>query len=275
MLVNRKKFKDIEEFGQLYGRGCTTAKPSNYSLARDRELLISRRIDSSIIKNIKINVIFTHLTFKKLGYITEEQRQQQIEVLNNAYNPASIAFDYNPNKVRHIDNKSWYYMDQGSKAERECKTQLSIDSTKNLNIYTGALSAGVFGWATFPSLLSGDPKMDGLVICQDVLPQGKQERFNLGMTIIHETGHWFGLYHTFQGGCDGLGDEVADTQKHIKPNYGTPPPNEQNGACNDNEFAPVHNFMNYVDDIWMKEFTPCQIQRIKEQILLYRKKIIK
>ena len=82
-------------------------------------------------------------------------------------------------------------------------------------------------------------------------------------------GHWLGLWHTFQDGCNGVGDELDDTPSHSRPVFGCPG-DGRNGACSPDEKAPIHNYMNYTDDACMTEFTPGQIGRMKDLIQLYR-----
>lgn len=271
--INNKTFESAEEFAK-YGRGCATKNPNSIEILRVDEALRSNKRVRRTFKDLSIRVKFIHITYGALGSINSSQRIKQIELMNKAYAPADISFEYDESEVVFIDNYNWYHMGHGSRAEREAKKELSDSPRTTLNFYTGGLQGGLLGWATFPFDLAGDAENDGVVVLDESLPDGSAGPFNLGMTAVHEVGHWLGLYHTFQGGCNGIGDHVHDTPAHADANFGTPDEGQANSACKTGEHAPIHNYMNYVDDEWMTEFTSKQMGRVQEQITMFRTELL-
>jgi hypothetical protein len=161
------------------------------------------------------------------------------------------------------------------------------DHTKYLNVYVGNLNNGLLGYTNFPP---GTPGNDHIVVWYEAVGgpnfPGTYFPYHLGRTLTHEMGHWFNLYHTFEGGCSGLnannctsgGDRVCDTPPLNNPTFGCPGGNP-NTCTETSPFPPPYtgnmpdmfeNYMDYTDDACMNCFTSQQGTRMSAAITSLR-----
>lgn len=222
----------------------------------------------SIVIPTAFHVIYEGDTVAE-GNIPDSMILEQLDVLNAAYVGCRVSFTLET--ITRTYEPRWYHMDPGSAAEAEAKAALGLDPTQVFNVYLAELGSGLLGWATFPWLLETEPELDGVVILNASLPGGSADPYNEGDTLVHEGGHWLGLYHTFQGGCLSPGDYVYDTPAERRPAYGCP---ETRDSCFRQGLDPVNNYMDYVDDACMDEFTAMQCVRIARSVAAYRPALI-
>lgn len=224
--------------------------------------------DTSSVTGGVINV-YWHVvrsgTSLSQGNISSQMINNQITVLNQAY--AAWGWSFNLVSTDFTTNSTWFNGCYGS-SETAMKNALHQGTADDLNIYSCNPSNGILGYATFPSSYNSAPLKDGVVLLYSSLPGGTAAPYNLGDTGTHEVGHWMGLYHTFQGGCNGNGDYVSDTPAERSPAYGCP--TGLDSCRNKPGLDPITNFMDYTDDACMYEFTTGQDARMDSQFTTYR-----
>jgi hypothetical protein len=249
---------------------CATPDPSASEVAVCRRALAQARTSPSFAAHGgTIHVVAHVVSCGRSGEVEDAVLAEQISVLNHSY--ASSGFRFVLDRVERVEDCRGYAMTPGSAAEREFKTAHAVDPERRLNLWIVNPGLVFLGWATLPHTLDAGDPMGGVVVNFRTLPGGAYEPFNGGHTAVHEVGHYLGLYHTFQNGCVEPGDEVDDTPYQASPTSGCP---DERNSCDAPGRDPIHNYMDYSNDACMEEFTPGQIERMREMVALYRPALI-
>jgi hypothetical protein len=206
---------------------------------------------------------------------------EQMRVLRDAFAGSRFAFDLK--SVAVVANNAWYFAAAGSADEVAMKNALRTGGPNALNIYT--TNGDVYlGWATLPFYYKFGPGYDGVVLWWATLPgtglSGTTPEepdgvltYDQGDTGTHEVGHWLGLEHTFGpgNGCTAPGDFIKDTPVEAEPQFFC----IQRDSCVGSAFPgedPITNFMDYVDDVCMDNFTVDQTRRMRKHWHAFRDK---
>lgn len=214
---------------------------------------------------ITIPVWVHEITDGTNGNVSNQMIADQIRVLNEAYAGRGFSFQLAGNTT--TANANWYSTCESSSTESAMKQALAVDPAHNLNLYTCKPGGGILGYARFPDSYPESSAMHGVVLLDESLPGGSAAPYNLGDTGTHEVGHYFGLYHTFQGGCSKRNDLVADTPAERSAAFGCPTGRD---TCSGGGLDPILNFMDYTDDVCMNTFSDEQSIRMQDITAAFR-----
>jgi predicted Zn-dependent protease len=146
-----------------------------------------------------------------------------------------------------------------------------------LNIYTANhlyyRGGEISGYTTPPWRVKNQPLRDGVWLRRGVMPgvPGGPSYRDAGDVLVHEVGHWLGLYHVYQGYCDGRGDRVADTGRMSQASAQLLTCETRDTCGNDRGLSdPVRNFMSSGGDGCLDLFTAGQARRMSNQWNRYR-----
>ncbi len=214
---------------------------------------------------VTIPIAFHVLSCGAQGNVPQSEIDAQVREINKAYR--GTGFSFTLASVDRTDNCQWFSNLTGSGVEKKVKQTLAIDPAHTLNVYSANLGHNLLGWSYFPQSFPEDSYLHGVVLHYGTLPGEALAPYNLGGTLDHETGHYLGLYHTFQGGCLAPGDYVDDTPFEASPAFGCP---VGRNSCPQPGDDPIHNYMDYTDDPCYSEFSANQATRMQIITQTYR-----
>lgn len=237
---------------------CGSHSPSPEALAAIQALAAAESQNGGNISvldvqnTISVDVYFHAVTGSSAqdSYPSDTTFLSQLSVMNSAYAGAGIQFTFGGSDLVRSDELSTgagIFDDAPTSDMMAYLRSVRRGTYADLNLYfytnadvNDAIGACSFPITPVPASSSDDFTIDGCHIAAGTLPGGDLDGYNLGMTAVHETGHWFSLLHPWSSSCYDAGDYVADTPQEIEPSYGCPVGKD---TCPDVAgLDPIHNY---------------------------------
>lgn len=256
--------------------------------------------------------VVVHILLPNPALVTDRDVYEQIERLNIDYAglnadkgaiPAEFQARFGSTRIRFLlartDTLGAYTAGIERKTSSTSYTQTTYDNAKSnstgglnawdvskyYNVWVTRFSDGILGISTFP--YSTPSRLQGTVVNYVAFgnnPAYVSSAYNLGRTLVHETGHFFYLYHIWgddNGDCSG---SDFDTQSGYTlpasctddtPNQGASSDGILGGYITDNcaTTSPGINYSNYMDytyDVSYGMFTTGQVCRMENALTVYR-----
>jgi hypothetical protein len=197
-----------------------------------------KRANPLVTINLYLHIVADTATAQPSNpsYVTDGHITRQLNYLSAAYAPLSVSFVLQ--NTTRTTNTTW----ASNGDDLAMKRALRQGPYSALNLYfqsrlqsngDDGLAPGqtLLGYCSLPfdDITTSTPADvyvdDGCNILSATMPQDPPsgDPYARGGTAAHETGHWFGLLHTFQGEtCDqgNYGDYVADTPQQRNATQG-------------------------------------------------------
>ena len=235
---------------------------------RTKKLLGKRKASSPRPVTVRV---YVHVMESSTGAgnVSDSRIADQVAVLNQTYGGRDAdhpggpdtGFRFRLAAVDRFRNSTWHA--DGDSETYRARTRRGGRTA--LNVWL--VDFDYLGIATFPWDYAAHGDIDGVRVQFSSLPGGSIAHYDEGKTLTHETGHWLGLYHTFQDGCSAPGDEVSDTPAQASPSTGCPLGRD---SCSTRGLDPIHDYMDYSYDGCYQSFTPGQVTRMKQVWTAYR-----
>jgi hypothetical protein len=217
---------------------------------------------------------------KEVSPVKPQHLTYQMSRLNSAYSGTGFFFTMDSVEVFYDDkmkdscNTDPCYVSEDCDFFQYTLPKVALDSARVLNVVLCELRS-YYGEAQFPwTVPESHPQQYVEVGFNSFSNMAKKM---LGMTLVHEAGHYLGLLHTFGewGTCDNPGDYVADTPISSEAASETQPCTTKLDSCPKAKgLDPFSNYMNYAADACMTSFTKGQIARMQFAVQKYRPKLV-